>query len=237
MDLYGFWAEGLALRDELSTSVTVPGTLWKLAGFMITHIISWHGWWRLSHPRKHPRCLFPNAEIYSSSFEPFLWESFQFCGSHYKTRIFICFRKPPGLRGKWPRLPDPQAKVGSTARGRSSGFWLSQRRNTKSSARFPSEKNERSPVRTQALSKEPGSINSCILPHKECPNISNTRSWAISVIWVEYYKGCASMSWVIWFCHLDQSYPTEDLSLNWIYSGDLTHQNCHISSGQAPPRI
>lgn len=167
MDLYSFGAEGLALRDELSTSVTVLGIPWELPGFMITHVISWHGWRRLSHPRKHRRCLFPNGEICSSSFELFLWESFQFCGSHYKPRIFNCFRKPPGLRGKCPRLPDPQAKVG--ARGRSSGFWLSQKLNAKSSAKTKE-------MREQASSPEPGAINSCILLPWEHPYTSDSRS-------------------------------------------------------------
>lgn len=105
-DFCNFWAERHVLRDELSTSMSALGILWKFSGLMITHVISWRGWWSLSHPRKHPRCLFPNAEIYSSSFELFFQESFQFCGSHYKTRIFNYFEKPSGLRGKYPRLPD-----------------------------------------------------------------------------------------------------------------------------------
>lgn len=35
--------------------------------------------------------------------------SFQFFGSHYKSRTFHCFRKSPTQRGKCPRLPDHQA--------------------------------------------------------------------------------------------------------------------------------
>lgn len=104
-----FWAKRHVRRVELSTSISILGILWKLSGFMITHVIAWHGWRRLSHSRKHPRCLFPNAESYSSSFELFLWGSFQFFGSHYKTRTFHCFRKPPRWRGKCPILPDHQA--------------------------------------------------------------------------------------------------------------------------------
>lgn len=149
MDFCKIRAERHVLRDELSPSVTVSGILWKLPGFMITRVISWHGWWSLSHPRKCPRCLFPNAEIYSSSFELFLWESFQFCGSHYKTRNFNCFRKPPGLRGKCPRLSDPQAdpldscSAGAAGPGGAAvGFWFEPKRlNAKSSASSLSEKN------------------------------------------------------------------------------------------------
>lgn len=65
IDFCNFWAERHVLRDELSTSVSALGILWKFSGLMITHVISWRGWWSLSHPRKHPRCSFPNAEIYS----------------------------------------------------------------------------------------------------------------------------------------------------------------------------
>lgn len=125
-----FSAERHVLRDELSTLISILGILWTLSGFMIAHVISWHGWWRLSHPRKHPRCFSPNAVIYSSSFELFFQESFQFCGSPYKTWTFNCFRKPPGLRGMCPRLPDHPAnhlyfcKPGAAQPGWGAvGFW------------------------------------------------------------------------------------------------------------------
>ena len=116
----------------------------KLPDCMITRVISWHGWWRLSHSRKHPRCLFPNAEIYSSSFELFLQESFQFCGSHYKTRKFNCFRKPAELSGKCLRLSDPQAEhlffCRAGAKQRSSWVLVKPKRlNAKSSASSLSE--------------------------------------------------------------------------------------------------
>lgn len=110
------------------------GILWKLPGFVITRVISWHGQQRLNHSRNHPRCLFPNSETYSSSFELFLRESFQVCGSHYKNRNSNCFRKPPGLRGKCLRPPDPPADHLFSCRaeamqpgGGAVGFWLSQR--------------------------------------------------------------------------------------------------------------
>lgn len=129
-----FELKDLFSEMSYSTSVTVLGILWKLPGCMITHVISWRGWWHLNHSRRHPRCLFPNAEIYSSSFELFLRESFQFCGSRYKSRNFHCFRKPPGLRGNCQRLSDPQAdhlysrRAGVTQPGGGAvGFWLSQR--------------------------------------------------------------------------------------------------------------
>ena len=146
MAFCNFWTERHVLRAELSTSVTVLGILWKLPGCMITRVISWHGWWRLSHSRKHPRGLFPNAEIYSSSFELFLQESFQFCGSHYKTRKFNCFRKSPELSGKCLRLSDPQAehlffcRAGAKQRG-SWALVKPKRLNAKSSASSLSEKN------------------------------------------------------------------------------------------------